>query len=156
MRRLHYQWIPFPSHLSHLPLLVPETEVLILSASIPYIVLPAQYEQSPAPTESPKRSPRTHADCEEPSLRPSNVCRGPYRVPDSRCGLLLFSHAMSRSHRWGGVWEGCVALTGVAYLRTRMGGSNLATFDTSLVIKSSINSMITCKQQPRKIGSKIS
>jgi len=34
------------------------------------------------------------------SLYCSNVCRSPNRVPDSRCGLLLTQHTVSRPRRW--------------------------------------------------------
>jgi len=38
----------------------------------------------------------------------SNVCRSPNRVPDSRCGLLLTQHGLSRPRRWCWVWSGRV------------------------------------------------
>lgn len=57
---------------------------------------------------------------------PSNVCRCPNRVPDSRCGLLLSRPRHVKAVQEGeGGWEGTLvlALTGVAYLKSRMGGS---------------------------------
>jgi len=56
-----------------------------------------------APTESPKRFPNRsfprRCRSSPRSCCLSNVCRRPNRVPDSRCGLLLQSHAKSRPRR---------------------------------------------------------
>ncbi|HKV01190.1 MAG TPA: hypothetical protein VJQ26_03630 [Ktedonobacteraceae bacterium] len=57
----------------------------------------------------------------------SNVCRSPNRVPDSRCGLLLTEHSVSRPRRWWWVWLGraCIALTRYATLGQPHGRQHL-------------------------------
>src|SRR5258708_36951568 len=51
------------------------------------------------------------------SLYCSNVCRSPNRAPDSRCGLLLTQHTVSRPRRWmwGVVGAGLYSLDTVCY-----------------------------------------
>jgi hypothetical protein len=130
MRRLHYQWIPFPSHLSHLPLLVPETEVLI-SLSV-YHTSCSQHSTSTVLLQrSRPYGPRIHL-C-RPRRGTSSACptSAAARAASPTTGAGYFFLATPCQGRTGGVVWGrgalVLALTGVAYLQSRTGGIISAT-----------------------------
>jgi hypothetical protein len=84
------------------------------------------HKHSPAPTESPKRSPRTFLPTVKGFL-PACPTSAAARTASSTPGAGCFSQATPCQGRAGGVGYGVgalvLALTGVAYLRTRTGGS---------------------------------